>query len=251
MKIAVLQSPSPSGDIELAFAQLTRALNAAGAAGAAVLVAPEAYFPGYNHDHITAIAQPKTGDWLNRLSALCRDANCGLVTGYAERDGAQIFNAAVAFAANGDQIAHYRKIQLYGPREAAIYSPGNGYCTFDLHGTKAALLICYDIEFAPHVAALRDLGATLILVPTANMVPFTHVAAHTVPAMAANYALTIAYANYCSVESDLAYVGQSLVAGPHGEVLAQAGTGPALLIVDLPDADPARLSTQAKDYRKV
>ena len=218
MKIAVLQSPSPSGDIELAFAQLTRALNAAGAAGAAVLVAPEAYFPGYNHDHITAIAQPKTGDWLNRLSALCRDANCGLVTGYAERDGAQTFNAAVAFAANGDQIAHYRKIQLYGAREAAIYSPGNAYCTFDLHGTKAALLICYDIEFAPHVAALRDLGATLILVPTANMAPFTHVAAHTVPAMAANYALTIAYANYCGTEGDLAYVGQSLIAGPHGEV---------------------------------
>ena len=157
MKIAVLQSPSPSGDIEWAFAQLTHALNAAGAAGAAVLVAPEAYLPGYNHDHITAIAQPKTGDWLNRLSALCRDANCGLAIGYAERDGAQIFNAAVAFAANGDQIAHYRKIQLYGAREATIYSPGNGYCTFDLHGTKAALLICYDIEFAPHVAALRDL----------------------------------------------------------------------------------------------
>ena len=251
MKIAVLQSPSAAGDLDWAFAQLTDALNAAGAAGAAVLVAPEVYLPGYNYDHIPAMAQPKTRDWLNRLSSLCRDANCGLVIGYAERDGTQTFNSAVAITSNGDQIAHYRKLQLYGPREAAIYNPGDAYCTFDLNGTKAALLICYDIEFAPHVAALRDLGASLILVPTANMAPFTHVAAHTVPAMAANYALTIAYANYCGSEGDLAYVGGSLIAGPHGEVLAQAGTGPALLIVELPAADPARLSTQANDYRKV
>jgi 5-aminopentanamidase len=42
-----------------------------------------------------------------------------------------------------------------------------------------------------------------------------------------------------------------LIAGPHGEISVQAGTGPALLIVDLPARDPARLSTQAQDFRKV
>jgi 5-aminopentanamidase len=92
---------------------------------------------------------------------------------------------------------------------------------------------------------------TLLLVPTANMVPFTHVVRATVPAMAANYGVTIAYANYCGTEGDLAYVGGSLIAGPHGEVLAQAGEYPALLIVDVPPADPARISTQSTDFRKV
>ena len=251
MKIAVLQSPSPGGNPDLAFAQIAAALNAAGAAGAEVLVAPEAYFPGYNANNIPDLAQPKTGVWLKRLSTLCQTANCGLVTGYAESDGNQIFNAAVAFDGNGSQIAQYRKIQLYGPREAAIYTPGDAYTIFDLAGAKAALLICYDIEFAPHVAALADMGAKIILVPTANMHPFTHVVAHTVPAMAANYGVSIAYANYCGEEGDLIYVGGSLIAGPHGEVLAQAGTGPALLIVELPNADPARLSSQAVDFRKV
>jgi 5-aminopentanamidase len=251
MKIAVLQSPSPGGNLDWAFAQLSAALNAAGAAGAKVLVAPEAYFPGYNAGNIPDLAEPKTGIWLQRLSTLCQAAHCGLVTGYAERDGDQIFNAAVAFDTNGTQVAHYRKIQLYGPREATIYTPGDAYTTFDLAGTQAALLICYDIEFAPHVAALAALGVKIILVPTANMAPFTHVAAYTVPAMAANYGVSIAYANYCGVEGNLTYVGNSLIAGPHGEVLAQAGTGPALLIVDLPQADPARLSTQAADLRKV
>lgn len=251
MKIAVLQSPSPAGNLDLAFAHLATALNAAGAGGAITLVAPEAFLPGYNHDHIPTLAQPKAGDWHQRLSALCRQAKCGLVTGYAEREGSQLFNAAVAFDKNGHQIAHYRKIQLYGPREKRLYAPGDAYTTFDLAGTKAALLICYDIEFAPHVAALATKGVKIILVPTANMQPFTHVAAYTVPAMAANYGVSIAYANYCGEEGDLTYVGSSLIAGPHGEVLAQAGNGPALLIVDLPNDDSARLSTQAHDFRKV
>lgn len=251
MKIAVLQSPSPAGNLDVAFVQLAAALNAAGAGGAITLVAPEAFLPGYNHDHIPTLAQPMVGDWHQRLSALCRHAKCGLVTGYAERDGDQVFNAAVAFDANGTQIAHYRKIQLYGPREQRLYAPGDTYTTFDLADIKAALLICYDIEFAPHVAALAAMGVQIILVPTANMQPFTHVAAYTVPAMAANCGVSIAYANYCGDEGDLTYVGSSLIAGPHGEVLAQAGNGPALLIVDLPAADPARLSTQSTDLRKV
>ena len=77
------------------------------------------------------------------------------------------------------------------------------------------------------------------------------VAAATVPAMAANHGLGIAYANYCGTEGNLTYAGGSVIAGPHGEVLAQAGPTPTLLIADLPEADPARLSTQAKDYRAV
>ncbi len=216
-----------------------------------MLVAPEAYLPGYNQHNIPTLAQSRDGAWMAQLSALAATAQCGLVTGYAERDGDHIYNAAVAIGPDGTTLAHYRKIQLYGPREKAIYAPGDAYVTFDLAGTQATILICYDIEFAPHVAALAARGATLFLVPTANMMPFTHVIRATVPAMAANYGVTIAYANYCGTEGDLAYVGGSMIAGPHGEVLAQAGEYPALIIVDVPDPDPARLSTQSTDFRKV
>jgi 5-aminopentanamidase len=251
MRLAVWQAASPAGQADAAFADLGLALAAAGAAGASMLVAPEAYLPGYNQDDIAAQAQSRDGPWVTRLSGMAAKAHCGLVTGYAERDGGLIYNAAIAIGPDGGILTHYRKIQLYGPRENAIYRPGDEYVTFDLAGTTATILICYDIEFAPHVAALAARGATLFLVPTANMAPFTHVIRATVPAMAANHGVTIAYANYSGREGDLAYVGGSLIAGPHGEVLAQAGEHPALLIVDVPEADPARISTQSADFRKV
>ena len=251
MRLAVWQGTSPAGDGAAGLAALAPALKAAGAMGAAALVAPEGWLPGYNSDRIHALAEPRGGNWHIALAAMCRDAGCGLVTGYAERDGASVFNSAVAFDATGREVAHYRKIQLYGPREKALYVPGSAYELFDLGGVRAALLICYDIEFAPHVAELAARGARVILVPTANMKPFYHVVRATVPTMAANYGVTIAYANYCGVEGDLDYVGGSLIAGPHGEVLAQAGEAPALLVAEIPAVDPVRVSTQGADYRKL
>jgi predicted amidohydrolase len=251
MKIAVWQGHSPAGDVAAGGAALVPMLHAAGAAGASVLVVPEVWLPGYNHDAIPAGALAADAPALADLAAACRAAGCGLVLGYAEAAGGRVWNAALYLDATGARVANYRKIQLYGPREKALYTPGDAYVTFDLAGRRAALLICYDIEFAPHVAALVAQGVDLILVPTANMAPFTHVIRATVPAMAANHGVTIAYANYCGSEGDLTYVGGSLIAGPHGEVLAQAGDHPALLIADLPPRDPARLSTQAADFRKV
>lgn len=249
LRLALLQSASPAGDLDLAMAQVDSALTAAGAMGAAMLVTPEVFLPGYNHDHIPELALPHGGAWQTRLAAACAKANCGLVLGYAERDGDRLYNSALALDATGAEVTHFRKIQLYGPREAALYTPGDHYVSFDLNGHKTSLLICYDIEFAPHVAELARAGVELILVPTANMQPFTHVARVTVPTMAANHGTSIVYANYCGVEGDLTYVGLSLIAGPHGEVMAQAGDGPALLIADLPARTPALLSTQLRDQR--
>ncbi len=249
MRIAIWQGHSPAADTGRALAEAESALAAAGAIGAAVLVLPEIWWPGYNAADIPARALTRDAPELARLGAAARAAGCALALGYAERDGDRVFNAAALFGADGRLQANYRKVQLYGPREKALYTPGESFVTFPLAGETAALLICYDIEFAPHLQTLAHRGVTLVLCPTANMQPFTHVPEVTVRAMAANHGLAIAYANCCGPEGDLVYTGHSLIAGPHGEILARAGETPALLVADLPPRDPARLSTQALDLR--
>lgn len=251
MKLALWQGTSPAADIDLACTLAEAALVAASAMGAAVVVLPEIWLPGYNQPDITAHALAINSPPLRRLSQAARASRTALVVGYAERDGDTVYNSAACFGPDGTLLANYRKLQLYGPRERAIYRPGSAFATFSLSGQKTAILICYDVEFAPHIKTLADQGVTLILAPTANMAPFTHVARHTVPAMAANHGVTIAYANYCGSEGDLDYVGLSLIAGPHGEILAQAGDTPTLLIAEIPPRDPARLSTQSADARQI
>lgn len=249
MRVALWQGQSVDGDIEQGLCQAEAALAAAGALGAQMLVLPECWLPGYNTAQLAKLALPRGGEWQLRLAQACAKAGCGLVIGYVEKAEVGLFNSALALDGAGHELAHYRKIQLFGAREATLYHPGNAYVTFDIGGTKAALLICYDIEFAPHVAVLARKGVEVVFVPTANMMPFTHVMRATVPAMAANHGVAILYANYCGTEGDLTYAGRSLIAGPHGEVVAQAFETPALLVADLPARNPAYLSTQAQDFR--
>jgi nitrilase len=250
MKLALYQGPSPAGATADGLATLGRMLLAAGTAGARMAVFPEVFLPGYNVADPGSAAR-SLADWAEVLSALARTAGCGVTVGVAERDGTQLFNSAIALGPDGTLLSHYRKTQLYGSREKRLYEPGTSHAMFDFEGCRIALLICYDIEFAPLIRDLEGRGAQLILCPTANMQPFTHVACLTVPAQAVNHAVAIAYANYCGSEGDLTYCGGSVLVGADGAVHARAGLAEALLIADLPDPDPSLLSTQLDDFRPV
>ncbi len=252
MKLVVCQCPSPAGRVDDAFARVAEVLATARAAGAEAALLPELFLPGYNHPQVAALAQPLGGDWHLRLAGLVREAGVALILGFAERAGEQVYNSALALGPDGATLGHYRKVQLFGPREQAIFTPGVGFSSFPLGGRHAAMMVCYDVEFSGHVARLAARGVDLILVPTANMDPFDHVSRYVVPAHAVNHAVTIAYANYCGAECDLGYCGGSLIAGPDGMPIVRAGRGEATLIADL-DAqiEVDRLSTQRADFRPV
>ena len=250
MKLALYQGPSPAGATEDGLATLGRMLLAAGAAGTRMAVFPEVFLPGYNVAD-PGLAARSLADWAAVLAPLARTAGCGVTVGVAEADGGHLFNSAIALGPDGALLSHYRKTQLYGPREKRLYEPGTSHAMFDFEGCRIALLICYDIEFAPLIRDLAGRGAQLILCPTANMQPFTHVARVTVPSQAVNHAVAIAYANYCGTEGDLTYCGGSVLVGADGAIHARAGLAGALLIADLPDPDPNLLSTQLDDFRPV
>ncbi len=253
MKLGIYQTPPVQGDVEAGFARIAQQLDAAARAGADMLVAPELFLPGYNQPALhQSHAQPIGGAWCMRLSALARAAGCGLTLGWAERDGEAVYNAATAFGRDGDILAHYRKIQLFGPMERRSFSAGDRYAVFDYEGTRCALLICYDVEFSHHVRALAGRGVKLLLVPTANPAGFENVSRRSVPAQAYQQAVSIAYANYCGPEGDLSFGGHSVIAAPDGHLLAAAHTTETLIVTDIArDVAPELLSTQLADYREI
>ncbi len=253
MRLAIHQGPSSAGDAEAAFAALGRTLRAAAALGAEMAVFPELFLPGYNQGAAHAdLAQPVDGPWAERVAGLARETGCGATLGFAEREGARLYNSALTIGSDGVRLGLYRKRQLFGPTETRLFTPGAAPCLFDLAGRRTALMICYDVEFAPLCREVAQAGAELVLVPTANMLPYTHVSRVIVPAQVASHRLSIAYASYSGVEGDLTYAGGSLVVGPDAEPLGSAGRGEAFIVVDL-DAvgliEPGRLSTQLADYR--
>jgi predicted amidohydrolase len=103
----------------------------------------------------------------------------------------------------------------------------------ELNGWKLGFLICYDLEFPENARRLALAGAELILVPTANMIPFDFVADVTVRSRAFENQCYVAYANYCGHEGDIHYCGQSSIAAPDGSRIAQAGLDEALIVAEL------------------
>ncbi len=255
MKLALYQGPSPQGDVAFALTKVKTILSSAADAGAQMTVFPELFLPGYNQpDQHHSMAQPQRGPWEQELSVLARTANCGLTIGWAEKANGIIYNSASCFDHRGEKLAHFRKLQLFGPMERANFEYGDAYSIFYLGDFKAALLICYDVEFPQHAKRLSESGVKLLLVPTANPAQFDNVSKLLVRARALESDMTIVYANYCGSEAGLEYGGLSLVVGPDGEALAEAEREEALLITDLNHIsaiDPALLSTQQQDFREV
>ena len=90
-------------------------------------------------------------------------------------------------------------------------------------------------------------GAELIVVPTANMIPFDFVADVTVRARAFENQCYVAYANYCGHEGEIQYCGQSSIAAPDGSRIAQAGLDEALIVATL-DRQAMRDAQAANHY---
>ena len=164
-----------------------------------------------------------------------------------------MFNTAVALGSNGALLASYRKTHLFGAVDREQFSPGGRQSPpFELAGMKAALLICYDVEFPENVRLAALGGADLIVVPTALMHPFDVVARAVVPARAFENQVFLAYANRCGREGAFDYCGSSCVVGPDGRDLARAGKGEELILADVDPAALAasrRLNTHLQDRR--
>ncbi|WP_138470045.1 nitrilase-related carbon-nitrogen hydrolase [Poseidonocella sp. HB161398] len=254
MKLALLQISAATASAEERLDAVEAALAAAAAQEAALLLVPELLLPGYNCPDLHAtLAEPAGGPWQLALAEMARVHGVGLAYGWAERAEGAVWNAATVLGPEGVQLAHYRKIQLFGEMERASFRAGTGAPpVFEIAGRRCGLLICYDIEFPEHARGLARRGAEAILVPTANPAGFEHVQRLLVPARACENGIFVAYANYCGTDRGLDFGGGSVIAGPDGAALAAAGTGPALIVAELPElsAYPAEaVSAQLADLR--
>ena len=235
MRLAVCQASGTPGDVAANLRAVRRSALEAAAAGAELVVFPEAFLTGYNIGaRLAELAEPADGPSLTALRAIAAEAGIALLCGYPERSGRTVYNAAVLVGVGGEPLLGYRKTHLFGPVDRAAFAPGDGFPLAQVGPLRVGVLICYDIEFPEPARHLALAGAQLVLVPTSLMAPFDVVARTLVPARAAENQIFVAYANRVGREGDLLYVGQSCVCGPDGADLARAGSEEeALLVADL------------------
>jgi len=146
-----------------------------------------------------------------------------------ERDGEEVFNTAPVINPKGEVIARYRKQYPFLPYEKGV-SSGQDFVVFDVPGAgRIGLIICYDMWFPEMVRTLAWMGAEAIICPSLTNTIDRKVE---MAISQSNAATNQVYFLNCNSAGRLA-VGQTIFAGPDGQIIHQAGTGREIVALEM------------------
>ena len=161
----------------------------------------------------------------------------------------KIANRSFLFNDRGALVASYDKIHLFDVdlptgethRESAAVDVGDKAVTADTPWGTVGMTICYDLRFAYLYRDLAKAGARILTVPAAFTVPTGK--AHWDVLLRARAIETgsfvLAPAQCGEHEGGRKTYGHSMIVGPWGEVIAQAGDEPGFITADLDFSGPA------------
>lgn len=175
-------------------------------------------------------AQCMPGDAEAQLCKVAAEHGLWVIPGslYERRDGV-VHNTTPVIDPAGNVVARYRKIFPFLPYERNI-EPGSEFVVFDVPGVgRFGVSICYDMWFPETTRSLCSLGAEVILHPT-----MTNTIDRDVEICIARAS---AVSNQCyfvdvNVAGNLG-VGRSVICGPGGEVIYQAGVGREIMAFEV------------------
>lgn len=259
IRTALIQQAIPSSGKEEAMALLASCIRQAAGQGAQLIVLQELhntpYFCQTENTELFDLAENIPGPSTDFYGAVAKECGIVLVTSLFERRAAGLYhNTAVVFDTDGSIAGTYRKMHI--PDDPAYYekfyfTPGDlGFRPIQTSLGCLGVLVCWD-QWYPEAARLMALqGAEILIYPTAigwessddpeeqkrqlnawMTVQRGHAVANGLPVVAVNRS---------GHEPDpsgqtrgIQFWGHSFVAGPQGELLAEAGEAPQEIIIDI------------------
>ncbi|MEP6941209.1 MAG: carbon-nitrogen hydrolase [Rudaea sp.] len=262
LKVGLLQERD-RGSAAANLDAIEAALHSAAAAGVRLVLLQELHNGPYfcQHESVAEFdrAESIPGPSTQRLGALAAELNLVIIASLFERRAAGLYhNTAVVFDCAREICGKYRKMHI--PDDPAFYekfyfTPGDlGFEPVQTSVGKLGLLVCWD-QWYPEAARLMALaGADLLLYPTAIgwdpaddaaekarqrdawiTVQRGHAVANGLPLLACN---RTGFEAAPDAARGIEFWGSSFVAGPQGELIAQASLSEQELLVA--DVDLAR-----------
>ncbi|HEV2650867.1 MAG TPA: carbon-nitrogen hydrolase family protein [Rhizomicrobium sp.] len=188
---------------------------------------------------------------LPAFSALAEELGIWLLVGSLAIKVSETKTANRSFLINpkGRITARYSKIHLFDVdlpsgekyRESNTVAGGNEAVLAETPWGKVGLTICYDVRFPQLYRALAQKGAFLLTVPSAFTETTGKAHWHTLLRARAieNGAFVVAPAQGGTHANGRQTYGHSLIIGPWGEILGEAGTDPGVIVAEI---DPAAVT---------
>lgn len=216
------------------------------ASGAELVVLPELFACFGAGAALRGCAEDSEGETSSWASRVSRRHGVHLLAGsHVEEDGDRLFNTSTLWGPDGLLVAGYRKIHLFDNdvpgaafRESEVFSPGARrelamLGGIGLGGIGVGLTICYDIRFPELYRALTAEGARILAVPSAfaDATGRDHWETLVRARAIENAAFVIAPNQARGETGPLVCHGHSMIVGPWGEILAEAGGADETVIV--------------------
>jgi predicted amidohydrolase len=233
-------------DLQRSYATIAALIDEARAAGAQLLVLPEAALGGYveslSGDFEPPPALDPDGPELRTVMELAKDMVVCVGFCEAGEDGAR-HNVAACVSGDG-VLGLHRKIHM-PLDEGRITTPGDSLAAFDTPVGRIGLLICYDKAFPEAARTLTLDGAELLCTLSAWPRSATNPAADLTEdrqwrraelwdrARAAENSLVLASANQTGTFGRLDFLGGARIVNPGGDIVAATGPEPGLATTTL------------------
>ena len=261
MRLALAQLEQEAADVSGNVDRAATAVESAAESGADLVALPELFNVGYfAFESYARQAESVEGRTLSRLSDLAADHGVGLLAGSivedlaaSDDDGVDVpaaegyANTAVFFDRSGRRRSIYRKHHLFGyeSAETRLLTPGENLSTVEFDDFTIATTTCYDLRFPELYREYAEMGATLVLVPSAW--PYPRVEHwRTLPrARAVENLSYVATINGAGEFEDATLLGRSSVYDPWGTTVASSGDDPTIVTADI---DPDRVELVREEF---
>ncbi len=245
MKVACVQMTS-GPDIEENLKQAEAFIREAASKGATFISTPE------NTDFLRETLRKSLETSLPEdehpgvpfFSDLAKELGIWLLIGSMKvRLERKMANRSFMFAPDGEIAARFDKIHLFDVdlptgerhRESSEVEGGKEAVLVDMDGTKVGLSICYDLRFSYLYRDMAKRGAQILTIPAAFTVPTGEAHWNVLQRARAieTGCFVVSAAQVGEHEGGRKTYGHSIIVGPWGEVIAQAGKEPGIITADL------------------
>ena len=254
MKVASIQMSVVEGDKP---ATIDKAIeNIQRCQGSDLAILPEIWNIGFmSFDRYLSEAEENSGQTLKRLREAAKAVGLYLHTGsFVEKKNGKYYNSSYLIAPNGDVLANYLKVHLFGynSKETQLLSPGDNIVTVPTPLGKIGLATCYDLRFPELFRRMVEQGAEIFLVCSAWPYPRLEHWLMLNRVRALENQCFLMSANSVGTNQGTQFVGHSMITDPWGTILAGAGDKEVIIKseIDLGELEAARQQFPALADRK-
>jgi len=257
---------SCSSNIEENIARADRLVRQAAAQGAQIILIQELFETPYfcqkeKSDYYVYATELENNKAINHFRKVAKELQVVLPISFYEKQNYARYNSLAVIDADGEVLGRYRKSHIPdgpGYEEKFYFNPGDtGFKVWNTRYAKIGVGVCWDQWYPEAARCMALMGAELLFYPTAigsepqdgsidskdhwQMCMRGHAASNLMPVIASNR-----IGEESDDDSTINFYGSSFIAGPQGNMIAEAGRDEETVLVAEFDLD--QLETQRIEW---